>query len=80
MAYTSIEYLHDGGRSIEDQIQELSLFSIRVSGEQRRWGWEALQRGEQPEMSATDGVKLKSEQVFTPAAGGHLEEMMEGVC
>lgn len=50
MAYTSIQYLRDGGRSIEEQIQELSLFSIRVSGE-RRWGWEALQRHEQPEMS-----------------------------
>lgn len=35
MAYTSIQYLHDGGSSIEEQIQELSLFPIRVSGEGR---------------------------------------------
>lgn len=28
---------------------------------------------------ATDAVKLKSEKVLTPAAGGHLEEMKEGV-
>lgn len=50
MVYTSIQYLYDGGSSIQEQIQELSLFPIRVSGE-RRWGWEALQRGEQPEIS-----------------------------
>lgn len=35
VAYTSIQYIHDGGRSIEKQIQELSLFSIRVSSERR---------------------------------------------
>lgn len=28
---------------------------------------------------ATDAVKLKSQRMFIPAAGGHMEEMMEGV-
>lgn len=26
MAYVSIQYLHDVGRSVEEQMQELSLF------------------------------------------------------
>lgn len=51
MAYVSIHYLHNIGRSVEEQMQELSLFFFlkkgRVSSKQRGVGREALQRGEQ---------------------------------
>lgn len=32
MAYVSIQYLHDVGRSVEEQMQELSLFFFLEEG------------------------------------------------
>lgn len=41
-------------------------------------GGPAKKRAARSELT-TDAVKLKSQQMFIPAAGGHMEEMMEGV-